>query len=110
MTDSERGTPTAASVPATPDTPGGPLFSSVRIDSLERESFAMGRCNMCIPGGKSNSCINLASGVGIPSVSLAQKVTTSLSLFVFLVNDFFCDFFKLFFVITTAHKLISFDF
>jgi hypothetical protein len=40
----------------------------------------MGRCNMCMPGGKSNGCINMASGVGIPSVSLAQKVTTSFSL------------------------------
>ncbi|CAI8604309.1 unnamed protein product [Vicia faba] len=70
MPESETGTPTAASVPATPETPGGPLFSSVRIDSLERESFAMGRCNMCMPGGKSNGCI----GVRIPSVSLTQKI------------------------------------
>jgi hypothetical protein len=65
---------------------------------------------MCIPGGKSNSCINLASGVGIPSVSLAQKVTTSLSLFVFLVNDFFVIFFLVIICHATAHKLISFDF
>lgn len=72
MTESETGTPTAASVPPTPETPGGPLFSSVRIDSLERESFAMGRCNMCMPGAKSNGCI----GVRIPSISLTQKVTS----------------------------------
>ncbi|MCI02846.1 aquaporin NIP5-1-like, partial [Trifolium medium] len=74
MAEAEIGTPTAASVPVTPDTPGGPLFSSVRIDSLDRDSFGMGRCNMCMPGGKSNGCIaNFSAGVGIPSVSLTQK-------------------------------------
>ncbi|XP_050886088.1 probable aquaporin NIP5-1 [Lathyrus oleraceus] len=61
MADSERGTPSV--LPMTPDTPGGPLFSSVRIDSLDHDSFAMARCNVCMP-----------KGVRIPSVTLTQKV------------------------------------
>lgn len=77
MTESEIGTPTAASMPATPDTPGGPLFTSVRVHSLldEREtSFAMGRCK-CLPT-KGHTCFtDFTAGVSIPSVSLTRKVT-----------------------------------
>ncbi|XP_004496427.1 probable aquaporin NIP5-1 [Cicer arietinum] len=69
----ETGTPTAASTPATPDTPGGPLFSSVRVDSLDqRESFGMGRCNNCFPGKSNGGCINIADFSA--SVSLTQKI------------------------------------
>lgn len=84
MTETEIGTPTAASVPATPETPGGPLFTSLRVDSLDqRESFAMGRCGKCLPS-KSHACFadfSAGVGIGIPSVSLTQKVTISLSSF-----------------------------
>ncbi|XP_027363895.1 probable aquaporin NIP5-1 [Abrus precatorius] len=75
MPESETGTPTAASVPATPDTPGGPLFTSLRVDSLShtRDSFAMARCK-CLPT-KGDSCFNdFSVGVPIPNVSLAQKI------------------------------------
>jgi len=110
MPESESGTPTAASVPATPDTPGGPLFSSIRIDSLDqRESFAMGRCNMCMPGGKSNSCIaNFSAGVRVPSVSLTQKVNISSCVFWSTIYGgfFFFFFFKIFILFShaTAHN------
>ncbi|XP_058769916.1 probable aquaporin NIP5-1 [Vicia villosa] len=63
MPELDRGTSTE--LPVTPDTPGGPLFSSVRIDSPERDSFTMPRCNMCMPKNM---------GVRIPSVSLTQKI------------------------------------
>ena len=76
MPESEIGTPTAASVPATPDTPGGPLFTSLRVDSLshERESFSMAGCK-CLPT-KGHSCFtDFSVGVPLPNVSLTQKVT-----------------------------------
>jgi len=75
MPESETGTPTAASVPATPDTPGGPLFTSLRVDSLshERNSFTMNRCK-CFPT-KDQSCFtDFSLGVSLPNVSLTQKV------------------------------------
>uniref|UniRef100_I1NH56 Uncharacterized protein n=1 Tax=Glycine max TaxID=3847 RepID=I1NH56_SOYBN len=75
MPESETGTPTAASVPATPDTPGGPLFTSLRVDSLshERDSFAMARCK-CLPT-KGHICFtDFSVGVPLPNVSLTQKV------------------------------------
>ncbi|KAL1343472.1 hypothetical protein HN51_029856 [Arachis hypogaea] len=79
MPESETGTPTAAPMPATPDTPGGPLFTSLRVDSLTHEpSFTMaGRCGTCLPAAmsKSHSCItDFTVGVPMPNVSLAQKV------------------------------------
>lgn len=75
MPESETGTPTAASVPATPDTPGGPLFTSLRVDSLshERESFTMARCK-CLPS-KGHTCLaDFSVGVPLPDVSLTQKI------------------------------------
>jgi len=75
MPESETGTPTAASVPATPDTPGGPLFTSLRVDSLshERDSFTMARCK-CLPS-KGHTCFtDFSVGVSLPNVSLTQKV------------------------------------
>ncbi|TKY51456.1 aquaporin NIP5-1 [Spatholobus suberectus] len=75
MPESETGTPTAASVPATPDTPGGPLFTSLRVDSLshERDSFAKARCK-CLPT-KGHTCLtDFSVGVPLPNVSLTQKV------------------------------------
>lgn len=76
MAESETGTPTAASVPATPDTPGGPLFTSLRVDSLshERDSFTMARCKWCLPT-KGHTCFtDFPNGVPLPNVSLAQKI------------------------------------
>ncbi|CAJ1976892.1 unnamed protein product [Sphenostylis stenocarpa] len=76
MAESETGTPTAASVPATPDTPGGPLFTSLRVDSLshQRDSFTKARCK-CLPT-KGDTCFTEFSvgGVSLPNVSLTQKV------------------------------------
>jgi len=75
MPESETGTPTAASVPATPDTPGGPLFTSLRVDSLshERDSFTMARCK-CLPS-KGHTCFtDFSVAVSLPNVSLTQKV------------------------------------
>ncbi|XP_014510848.1 probable aquaporin NIP5-1 [Vigna radiata var. radiata] len=75
MPESETGTPTAASVPATPDTPGGPLFTSLRVDSLshERDSFTMARCK-CLPS-KGHTCFtDFSVGVSLPNVSLTRKV------------------------------------
>lgn len=106
----ETGTPTAASTPATPDTPGGPLFSSVRVDSLDqRESFGMGRCNNCFPGKSNGGCINIADFSA--SVSLTQKVTSLfLCVCLFWSTMFGAIFFVFFFCShVTAHKLIQFD-
>lgn len=75
MAESETGTPTAGSVPATPDTPGGPLFTSLRVDSLshERDSFAMARCK-CLPT-KGHTCFtDFSAAVPLPNVSLTQKI------------------------------------
>ncbi|PSS04275.1 Aquaporin NIP5-1 like [Actinidia chinensis var. chinensis] len=47
MSELEVGTPTV-SAPATPGTPGGPLFSSTRIDSLSYDRKSMPRCK-CLP-------------------------------------------------------------
>ena len=93
MPESETGTPTAASVPATPDTPGGPLFTSLRVDSLshERDSFAMARCK-CLPT-KGHICFtDFSVGVPLPNVSLTQKVSPSL----FRSTPFICIFLTLF--------------
>ncbi|RVW46699.1 putative aquaporin NIP5-1 [Vitis vinifera] len=49
MAEAETGTPTA-SAPATPGTPGGPLFSSLRVDSLSYDRKSMPRCK-CLPVG-----------------------------------------------------------
>ncbi|XP_047315690.1 probable aquaporin NIP5-1 [Impatiens glandulifera] len=66
-----------ASAPATPGTPGGPLFTSLRIDSLsyDRERKSMPRCK-CLPitaptFGAPNTCL---TDFPIPDVSLTRKL------------------------------------
>ncbi|CAN1177848.1 Probable aquaporin NIP5-1 [Linum perenne] len=48
MAESEGGGTPVASAPATPGTPGGPLFSAQRVDSLSYERKSMPRCK-CFP-------------------------------------------------------------
>lgn len=76
MAELETGTPTTpGSMPATPDTPGGPLFTTLRIDSLSHEhnSFTLAGCK-CFPS-KGQACFtDFSVGVPAPSVSLAQKI------------------------------------
>lgn len=69
----EAGTP-----PATPGTPGGPLFSTVRIDSLSYDRKSMPRCK-CLPmgggdptwGHPSHTCL---TDFPAPDISLTRKV------------------------------------
>ena len=75
MPESETGTPTA-SAPATPGTPGGPLFSTARIDSLSYDRKSMPNCNKCLP---LESWANAASPTCFtdfprPDVSLTRKL------------------------------------
>nr|DAD43136.1 TPA_asm: hypothetical protein HUJ06_001366 [Nelumbo nucifera] len=73
----ENGTPTR-SAPATPGTPGGPLFSANRVDSLSYERSdrkTMPRCK-CFPVGdpalgSTHSCF---TDIPTPDVSLTRKV------------------------------------
>ncbi|WOL05666.1 hypothetical protein Cni_G14395 [Canna indica] len=39
----------SASAPATPSTPGAPLFNSLRVDSLSYDRKSMPRCSKCLP-------------------------------------------------------------
>ncbi|XP_010251728.1 PREDICTED: probable aquaporin NIP5-1 [Nelumbo nucifera] len=73
----ENGTPTR-SAPATPGTPGGPLFSANRVDSLSYERSdrkTMPRCK-CFPVGdpalgSTHSCF---TDIPTPDVSLTRKL------------------------------------
>ncbi|KAJ7945108.1 Aquaporin NIP5-1 like [Quillaja saponaria] len=74
MRESEAGTPTL-SAPVTPGTPGPPLFSSLRVDSLSFDCKSMPRCK-CLPinaptWGESHTCLTPFSS---PDVSLARKL------------------------------------
>ncbi|TXG50159.1 hypothetical protein EZV62_022683 [Acer yangbiense] len=76
MPESEAGTPTA-SAPATPGTPGGPLISSLRVDSLSYDRKSMPRCK-CLPvsvtapsWGQSHTCF---TDFPAPDVSLTRKL------------------------------------
>ena len=74
MAEAETGTPTA-SAPATPGTPGGPLFSSLRVDSLSYDRKSMPRCK-CLPVGAASwapspTCF---TDFPAPDVSLTRKV------------------------------------
>ncbi|KAK9275852.1 hypothetical protein L1049_023125 [Liquidambar formosana] len=74
MPESEAGTPTA-SAPATPGTPGAPLFSSLRVDSLSYDRKSMPRCK-CFPvdapkWGPPHTCL---ADFPAPSVSLTRKL------------------------------------
>ncbi|KAF8408964.1 hypothetical protein HHK36_005034 [Tetracentron sinense] len=70
----EPETPTV-SAPATPGTPGGPLFSSLRVDSLSYDRKSMPRCK-CLPvdtstWGPPQSCLH---DFPTPDVSLTRKL------------------------------------
>ncbi|KAJ0106648.1 hypothetical protein Patl1_17338 [Pistacia atlantica] len=74
MAESETGTP-AASAPATPGTPGGPLMSSLRVDSLSYDRKSMPR-NKCLPvtvpaWGQPHTCF---TDFPAPDVSLTRKL------------------------------------
>lgn len=74
MAEPESGTP-AASAPATPGTPGGPLFSSLRVDSLSYDRKSKPRCK-CLPvgaatWGPSHSCF---TDFPAPDTSLTRKL------------------------------------
>ncbi|XP_028763947.1 probable aquaporin NIP5-1 [Neltuma alba] len=68
MAESEMGTPTAASAPATPGTPA-PLFTSLHVDSLSYDRNSMPRCQ-CLPT-KSHTCF---ADFSVPDVSLTRKI------------------------------------
>lgn len=74
MAESEVGTP-PVSAPATPGTPGGPLFTSLRVDSLSYDRKSMPRCK-CLPvnaptWGQPHTCF---TDFPAPDVSLARKL------------------------------------
>ncbi|PPR88690.1 hypothetical protein GOBAR_AA31996 [Gossypium barbadense] len=73
MPDEETATPTV-SAPATPGTPGGPLFNSMRVDSLSYDRKSMPRCK-CFPvtaptWGQPHTCF---TDFPAPDVSLTRK-------------------------------------
>ncbi|KAG6633796.1 probable aquaporin NIP5-1 [Carya illinoinensis] len=74
-TEPETGTP-PASAPATPGTPGGPLFTSLRVDSLSYDRKSMPRCK-CLPvnitptWGQTHTCL---ADFPAPTISLTRKV------------------------------------
>lgn len=74
MPESEAGTPTV-SAPATPGTPGGPLISGLRVDSLSFDRKSMPRCK-CLPvtaptWGQPHTCF---TDFPAPDVSLTRKL------------------------------------
>ncbi|KAF9623476.1 hypothetical protein IFM89_003060 [Coptis chinensis] len=74
MAETENGTPNV-SAPATPGTPGGPLFSSHRVDSLSYDRKSMPRCK-CLPitaWAPDHGCI-IADFPSASDVSLTRKL------------------------------------
>lgn len=92
MPDEETATPTA-SAPATPGTPGGPLFNPMRVDSLSYDRKSMPRCK-CFPvtaptWGQPHTCF---TDFPAPDVSLTRKVPhrplllTALEIFLIIIK------------------------
>lgn len=75
MPESENGTPNV-SAPATPGTPGAPLFSSIRVDSLSYDRKSMPRCNKCFSVESLVSSPTCLIDFPRPDVSLTRKVHT----------------------------------
>ncbi|KAM0949885.1 putative major intrinsic protein [Dioscorea sansibarensis] len=73
MPESETGTP-MASAPATPGTPGAPLFTGLRIDSLSYDRKSMPRCNKCLPLDSLASPHQCFTDFPKPDVSLTRKI------------------------------------
>ncbi|KAG6688050.1 hypothetical protein I3842_11G104800 [Carya illinoinensis] len=74
MPEPEAGTP-PESAPATPVTPGGPLFTSLRVDSLSYDRKSMPRCK-CLPvnaptWGQPHTCF---TDFPAPGISLTRKL------------------------------------
>ncbi|KAG2680548.1 hypothetical protein I3843_11G104400 [Carya illinoinensis] len=74
MPEPEAGTP-PESAPATPGTPGGPLFTSLRVDSLSYDRKSMPRCK-CLPvnaptWGQPHTCF---TDFPAPDISLTRKL------------------------------------
>ncbi|CAL9087431.1 unnamed protein product [Musa textilis] len=63
------------SAPATPGTPGAPLFNSLRVDSLSYDRKSMPRCNRCLPleswASSPHTCF---TELPKPDVSLTRKL------------------------------------
>lgn len=73
MPESENGTPNV-SAPATPGTPGAPLFSSIRVDSLSYDRKSMPRCNKCFSVESLVSSPTCLIDFPRPDVSLTRKL------------------------------------
>ncbi|XP_073002393.1 aquaporin NIP3-1 [Typha latifolia] len=73
MAELENGTP-PISAPATPGTPGAPLFSVARVDSLSYERKSMPRCNKCLPLESWASPQTCFTDLPRPDVSLTRKL------------------------------------
>nr|AMW03273.1 aquaporin NIP [Tamarix hispida] len=75
----EIGMPPESTPPATPGTPGAPLVSSFRVDSLSYDRKSMPRCACFSVGnpayGPSHSClIDLSAAASMPDISLTRKL------------------------------------
>ncbi|XP_058085096.1 probable aquaporin NIP5-1 [Magnolia sinica] len=73
MPESENGTPNV-SAPATPGTPGAPLFNPLRVDSLSYDRKSMPHCNKCFSVDSwvpSHTCF---TDLPRPNVSLTRKL------------------------------------
>ncbi|KAG1362242.1 Aquaporin NIP3-1 [Cocos nucifera] len=75
MPETENGTPNV-SAPPTPGTPGAPLFSSLRVDSLSYDRNSMPRCNRCLPVNSYSwaSPPTCFTEIPKPDVSLTRKL------------------------------------
>lgn len=74
------------SAPATPGTPGAPLFNAAaRVDSLSYDRKSMPRCNKCIPldSWASPQCFS-DHMPKLPDISLTRKVTSFIYIYPFL--------------------------
>ncbi|XP_077248224.1 putative aquaporin NIP5-1 [Tasmannia lanceolata] len=73
MAESENGTPNV-SAPATPGTPGAPLFSALRVDSLSYDRKSMPRCNNCFAVNSLIPSTPCFADFPKPNVSLTRKL------------------------------------
>ncbi|XP_020592338.1 aquaporin NIP3-1 [Phalaenopsis equestris] len=62
------------SAPATPGTPGAPLFSSLRVDSLSYDRKAIQSCGKCLPVDSWMSPQSCITAFPKPDVSLTRKL------------------------------------
>ncbi|KAG6521264.1 probable aquaporin NIP5-1 [Zingiber officinale] len=58
------------SAPATPGTPGAPLFNSLRVDSQSYDRKSMPRCNSCLPASSATCFTEFPK----PDISLTRKL------------------------------------